>query len=305
MKEQENYKNCLIIDTETNGDIDNPLCIEIGWVLYSIEHQTMLSCGSFLVNSGIENKATLINKIPSPVPYNPQSSTQVFNLQYLINEDTNCIVAHNKEFDKKILQSCAITSDSLPWLCTYEDFVLFPPDYTGKRDLIALAQFYGVGISSTHRAIYDCLLIAETFNRVLNLQEHFEIAVKRSKKSLVIALASYEEKKIVKEHGFHWNEANGYFIKVIPTVELNHLDYPFKIINNSLDDNQNIDKLIEIMIETQTVLISANVSYDERELAKQNGFKWENKQWVKRVSNADQIPDYPFTVNVLEKKRVG
>jgi DNA polymerase-3 subunit epsilon len=309
-----NYKNCLIIDTETNGDKDNPICIEIGWVLYSIEHQTMLDCGSFLCNLGEKNKATLINKIPSPVPVDSNSTGVVQDLFNYITQDPNhfnddiYIVAHNKTFDKKIVE---LHFDELwddeeyenykekKWLCTYEDFALFPDEYQGKRDLISLAQFYGVGISSSHRAIYDCLLISEVFNRVLDLQKAFAIAVERSKKSLIIALASYEEKKIVKEHGFHWNEANGYFTKVIPTVELNHLDYPFKIINNSLDDNQNIDKLIEIMIETQTYLISANVSYDERESAKEHGFKWENKQWVKRVSNTAPIPDYPFKITVL------
>lgn len=308
-----NYQNCLIIDTETNGDKDNPLCIEIAWVIYSIKDKTMLNCGSFLVNSGIENKATLINKIPSPVPtdLNSELVLDILRSAILLQQEDSIdfIVAHNKEFDSKMIESTFIDGDDysyfgIPWLCTHSDFQLFPPEYNGKRDLTSLAQFYGVGISATHRAIYDCLLITEVFNRVPDLQKAFEIAVERSKKRLIVALTSYEEKKTVKQHGFHWNEGNGYFTKVVPTIELNPSDYPFDTINSPYY-HQDIDELIKIMIETQTVLIRADVSYDNRELAKKQGFKWQNGQWIKRVLNTTQITDYPFKINVLGKERVG
>lgn len=298
-------KTCLIVDVETNGDKDNPICIEIGWVLYSIERQTMLNCGSFLLNQGVENKAQLINRIPSPVPdgqYGVRFYEHFCQLFLdIINYSIDCIVAHNKAFDKEIIEKI-IDDDryyqSIPWLCTYEDFQLFPPEYQGKWDLISLAQFYGVGISATHRAIEDCLLIAKIFNRVTDLKAHFELAVKRLKKTLVIAFLSYKEKDKAKELNLYYNKDHNCYVGIIPECEFNESDYPFPIITYRIDGDYNLKEIIEDSSEW----ISAEISYDDKDLAKQHGFKWKNKKWIKRVPVhvlALKTLNFPFPVKAF------
>ncbi len=271
-------KTCLIIDTETNGNQEEPTVLEIGAIFYSVEYQTILSSGSSLFsiepNSDIVNNAELINKIPISAlkTYNVGESHFREYLEKVYNE-ADAIVAHNKSFDQPLVLELGF-KDKL-WLCTYKDFELFPDAYPGKRDLISLAQFYGVGINISHRAINDCLLIAEVFNRVPNLLERFRIA-----QLPIIEAVCPKSDETLKEQGFKWDyELQGWFKK---------------------DKQESFDFPTIAKSETRHIF-RAFVSYDKRQIAKDWGFTWnpERKAW-ERLLNPEAIDLLPFPIVQME-----
>ena len=153
---------------------------------------------------------------------------------------------------------------------------MFPSAYPGKRDLISLAQFYGVGINISHRAINDCLLLAEVFNRVPNLQEQFRIA-----QLPIIEAVCPKSEKSLKLLGFQWDyNLQGWFKKD------KHESFDFPIIRSP---------------EVRH-LFRAFVSYDNRQIAKNWGFSWnpERKAW-ERLLNPEAIDLIPFPIVQLEK----
>ena len=114
-------KNCLIIDTETNGNQEEPTVLEIGAIFYSVAHQTILSCGSSLIAINpdlyVTNHAELINKIPTSVIRTPYCGEAHFR-DYLetVYHEADAIVAHNKSFDQPLVLKLGF-KDKL-WLCT-------------------------------------------------------------------------------------------------------------------------------------------------------------------------------------------
>ena len=270
---------CLIIDTETNGNQEEPTVLEIGAIFYSVAEQTILSCGSSLFsiepNSDIVNNAELINKIPiSALKTSHVGESRFRDYLETVYHEADAIVAHNKSFDQPLVLELGF-KDKL-WLCTYKDFELFPDAYPGKRDLISLAQFYGVGINISHRAINDCLLLAEVFNRVPNLQEQFRIA-----QLPIIEAVCPKSEESLKLLGFQWDyNLQGWFKKD------KHESFDFPIIRSP---------------EVRH-LFRAFVSYDNRQIAKNWGFSWnpERKAW-ERLLNPEAIDLLPFPIVQLEK----
>ncbi|EAZ88612.1 3'-5' exonuclease [Crocosphaera chwakensis] len=241
-----------------------------------------MSCLSTLlyVDSETKNNAFLINKIPIETTQNTVMQTYIIDSLQRAYQLADVVVAHNKDFDQPLI----LNSDwagfwEKPWLCTYKDFELFPDAYPGKRDLISLAQFYGVGVNISHRAINDCLLLAEVFNRVPNLQEQFRIA----QLPIIEAICSKSD-EVLKEQGFKWNyDQQGWFKK----DKQESFDFP--VIRNS--------KIRHIF--------RAFVSYDERQIAKDWGFTWnsERKAW-ERLLSPEAIDLMPFPVVQLEKDSI-
>ncbi len=225
-------KTCLIIDTETNLQQE---LVELGWVYYSIESHSMIACGSQILRSkeAIRDQSRLIHRIPDNLDNGDWWEGDKAIDSFLTTlQDADYVVCHNKEFDKQVITDWYDNSlgynelewkesalSDTEWLCTYEDFNFFPKEYLGSKSLIGLAQLYGVGISQTHRAIYDCLLIAEVFNRVDDLTNHFQIAVKRLEKVTLIAQVNYEQKELAKNKGFKWFPEQKQWRITIPVIE--------------------------------------------------------------------------------------
>lgn len=274
---------CLIIDTETNGNQDHQTVLEVGAILYSVKHQTMLSCGSSLmtVSNDILNLAELINRIPVEAAKEPNPQQQFFE-QWILSayHESDALIAHNKEFDQPLVLALPWAANwDKPWLCTYQDFALFPDAYPGRRDLISLAQFYGIGISISHRAINDCLLLAEVFNRVPNLAEQFQIA----QLPLIEAIVPKSDESL-KLKGFRWDYTQqGWFKKDLGQF----FDFP------------------TIKATEPRYLFRASVSYDDRQIAKNWGFIWnaKSKVWERRIS-PEAIDFLPFPVVQMEVETV-
>ncbi|OKH19726.1 hypothetical protein [[Limnothrix rosea] IAM M-220] len=102
--------------------------------------------------------------------------------------------------------------------------------------MINTALNYGIGVSSAHRALTDCQLIAALFDRVSELGELDSIlktAIQRSKEAKIRAIAdvSFDNKHLAKAHRFRWNPDQRYWFKDLRESDLNleQKDYPFSI----------------------------------------------------------------------------
>ncbi|MEM8777569.1 MAG: 3'-5' exonuclease [Cyanobacteria bacterium P01_G01_bin.49] len=266
--------NCLIIDTETNRNQEQQTVLEIGAILYSVKYQTMLSCGSSLlyVDPDTKNEAFLINKIPIESTNTFVAKSYLIEWLVYAQIESDVIVAHNKSFDQPLVSDLPFAGFwDKPWLCTYKDFELFPEAYTGKRDLFSLAQFYGIGINISHRAINDCLLLAEVFNRVPELPEQFRIA----QLPMIEAVCPKSDESL-KEKGFRWDyQRQGWFKK---------------------DKDETFD-FPTIKVTEDRHLFRALVSYNDRQIAKDWGFLWDSDRKVwERLLSPQSIELIPFRV---------
>lgn len=200
----------LIIDTETTGiDPTTDRVIEIGAVLYSIEYQTVLHQFSTLLCAPAENPQEKINRILPAVLPTVSESLQRKNVEILLEMADMALfaVAHNADFDKQWFDNNHLPllqtgHEPMRWLCTMDDFV-FPQQTRPRESLINLALAHGIGVSSAHRALTDCQLIAALFDRMDNLEPMINYALRL--KAVFQALVSFDNKQMAKDAGFKWN----------------------------------------------------------------------------------------------------
>jgi DNA polymerase-3 subunit epsilon len=295
-----------IVDVETtepNANTTEPKMIEAACVLYSVPHQCIISSRSFVVAPSMEPSpdgfySTTISRIPQAVfewlgYVSPEFEPTKFYSRLLgddagtaplmggakINGMVDFFLAHGASFEQKFL-----TEPSIDWLCTLKDFELFPPDYQGQRTLKDLAQYYGVGISVTHRAIYDCLLLAEVLSRVPDLDRQFQIAQLPFCELMAPRFLPDGSKNRIETQGFTWNhDRQGWFAK------------DRRILGESFSQEN-------ILIDSPDQLCKAVVSYDQKDMAKQWGFSWDGseKMWTK-LTRCGGESFYPFPVEPINK----
>lgn len=190
-------KTCLIIDTETTGlDPAKDRAIEVGAILYSIEHQTSLASVAFLI-SHHENPAEHINRIPVAALDDPKVEERGDSMLSHMISQADCIVAHNAEFD------AAFLSISKTWVCTKNDVSWPNHEHVNGKSLVNIALDHGIGVSTAHRALADCQLIAALFDRCDDLPAMFTRAMRP--KATFIAKVSYDDRQLAKDAGFTWN----------------------------------------------------------------------------------------------------
>jgi len=170
--------NLLIVDVETTGlsPTKNSL-IEIGAILFSVKHKKMLQCFSTLLPCDI-NPVENINNIPASLTlerYNIETSIKMLdNMAFY----ADALVAHNAPFDKGFLENINELkhADSYfnkrPWICTKSDFKW--PSRPSRLRLVDVCESLKVPYVNAHRALRDCELIAECFNKVDDLQDRIE-----------------------------------------------------------------------------------------------------------------------------------
>lgn len=198
----------LIIDTETSGlDLATNKVIELGAILYSVEHQTSLHQISTLLQAP-NNPVEPINRIPPQALPGVSNSLQAKSLEIFweMAQEASYAVAHNTEFDSQWFNDHHLpklnnSKGFLRWLCTMDDFK-WPLQTKPRESLVNLALHHGIGVSTAHRALSDCLLIAALFDRMENLTEMITYAL-RPKKQFK-AVVSYEDRQLAKDAGFKW-----------------------------------------------------------------------------------------------------
>jgi DNA polymerase-3 subunit epsilon len=223
-------RNVLILDVETTGlDPEQHKVIELGYVLWSVEHRTILECYSCLFASE-SNEAQVFNSIPVDALRWGNNEEIAWTLALTAAENADCVVAHSAPFDYSFVSRVGpdvTTLLKLPWVCTLEDMIW--PVQSAYQNLVSIALAHGVAVTSAHRAINDCLLLARLFERIDDINDRLHLAMQRAArpKAEFIARTSYQDKDKAKAAGFHWN---GMVWKRYMAVE-DALQLPFEVID--------------------------------------------------------------------------
>ncbi len=213
----------LILDTETTGtDPTEDRIVEIGAVLWSLEHNCVLSAWSELV-AGAGNAAESINRIPEGALASGLELAEALQAVGALARRAQVIVAHNAQFDRAFIGDLG-----LPWVCSMEDLA-WPRPGSG-RSLAAIALAHDVGIVSTHRALADCLILARLFERAAELGHDVRGMVRRGlrPKKTYQAMVSYADRELAKAAGFAWEgDAKRWTRRLAPA---DAAGLPFKVV---------------------------------------------------------------------------
>mgnify|MGYP002856752606 CR=1 FL=1 len=226
----------LILDTETTGlDPRIDKCIEIGSILFHVESRSILAQQSFLI-SVTSNQAEKINKIPAFATQLPQPKEEAFNYFSSLVKQSDAIVAHNAEFDRKWFGIKPLPEINKPWICSMED-IPWPEKYNlnGRPSVRDLALSFGVPVWNAHRALTDCIYISEVFMRCTELEILLSQALEP--RTLMKAMISYDQRHLAKKAGFRWNDPiSGAWTKRLSSREVEKLEFsvtPIEILKNN------------------------------------------------------------------------
>ena len=197
--------NILILDTETTGlDNKNDDCLEVGSILFNVKSREVLAQQSFLLPVE-SNNAEKINNIPAEITRLPQPLLEAIKYFESLVKVSDVIVAHNAEFDMKWFGLNRLPQIDKQWICSMDD-ISWPADRQLKTrpSVRDLALAYGIPVWNAHRALTDCIYLAEVFKRCTELEKLLIRALEP--KVLVRAEISYDERHLAKKAGFGWND---------------------------------------------------------------------------------------------------
>lgn len=225
----------LIIDTETTGlDPKKDSIIEVAAILVDLSFKRIESqCSALLyaITNSVSEKLTGITQ--SMLDGAKVSHFNPFDAINSMVKQSECVVAHNAEFDRKFLESKEVTLKPLEWICSYRDI-----EYnlkTENKKLSTLAEAYNVNPDGAHRALADVTMVANIFFKISNIEEQIKTTLIKKTKPLhkLVAITSYNEKDIVKNSGFRWDPKEKIWWKNVhaDNEDLNSLinTFPFKI----------------------------------------------------------------------------
>jgi DNA polymerase-3 subunit epsilon len=228
----------LIIDTETTGlEPETSQIIEIGAILYSVCHQMALQQTSVLFPAET-NPAENINRIKPAALANLPTSVTVQGLATIreMAQMADVIAAHNADFDRQWFSSTSPSQGLLPeltdaqghllpWVCTCQDFE-WPKQIRPGQSLVELALAHDIGVVSNHRALTDCQLLAALFDRMPDLSDMFERALRP--KARFAAVVSYQKRELAKQAGFKWYPDRKTWERVMAVEDIKMLPFPVR-----------------------------------------------------------------------------
>jgi DNA polymerase-3 subunit epsilon len=204
-------KVVMIADLETAGlDRDSDEVIELGYVLWSVEQRCLVECYSALL-LGEGNAAEIFNAIPPAARALGTDPEIAWTIAGQAAQQADLVLAHQADFDRAFVAREAVRFDGArellgpTWVCTIEDFVW--PVQSAYRNLVGIALAHGVAVTSAHRAVNDCLLLARLLERLDDAEDRLHLALQRASrpKAEFLARTGYAQKDLVKAAGFHWN----------------------------------------------------------------------------------------------------
>lgn len=216
----------LILDTETTGlDPAEHHCIEVGAVLFDVPLRSVLSQVSFLLPCE-RNPAQAVNGIDPRLTRQEQPWQGALSCFLALVESADLLVAHNVAFDRQWFGVGVLPELTKPWLCSMQDI-----RWPAERQLRAtpsvrdLALAYGVPVWAAHRAITDCIYLAQVFERCTNLEQLLLQGLEPRR--LYRARLSYDERHQAREAGFRWNDpVTGAWSRKLSDREVALLPFP-------------------------------------------------------------------------------
>jgi DNA polymerase-3 subunit epsilon len=206
-------EHIVITDTETTGlDPLTSQVIEVACVVYSLRHYAVVESYSSLVYAE-SNAAERINRISPSLLRTAPEEKDVWRKVKRIAEDsgtaTSVYAAHNAQFDRKFYR--ADVGAVLPWVCTMTDCE-WPMSPLGSS-CVNMALAHGVAVASAHRALTDCMLIANTMTRVAEMDYDLSKIIERAmrpKKLYAVKAKDFstDRNALAKANGFQWNKPN-------------------------------------------------------------------------------------------------
>ncbi len=216
----------LILDTETTGlDPEQHQCIEVGAILFDVAHRAVLSQVSFLLPCQA-NPAELVNGIAAAVTQRPQPWQAALQCFEAMLAAADAVLAHNASFDRQWFGQGVLPAITKPWLCSMED-LRWPADrhLRPNPSVRDLALAYGVPVWAAHRALTDCIYLAQVFERCPELEPLLQAGLEP--RQLYRARLSYEERHKAREAGFRWNEPiHGAWSRRLSEQEASLLPFP-------------------------------------------------------------------------------
>jgi len=225
-KSQPSLANILILDTETTGlDSENDDCLEVGSILFNVRSRSVLAQQSFLLPVE-NNNAEKINNIPAEITRFPQPLFEAIKYFESLVKVSDAIVAHNAEFDKKWFGLKKLPQIEKPWICSMDD-ITWPSDRQLKTrpSVKDLALAYGIPVWNAHRALTDCIYLAEVFKRCSSLENLLLRSMEP--KVLLRAEISYDKRHLAKNAGFRWNDSiKGAWSRKMSRRDMEKLEFP-------------------------------------------------------------------------------
>jgi len=216
----------LILDTETTGlDPSDHQCIEIGVILFHVPSRSVLAQNSFLLPA-ITNAAEIINKIPPEITQLDQPWEVGLKYFEALLDKADLVLAHNASFDRQWFGLHSLPEIAKPWICTLED-ISWPSELglKSRPSVKDLALAYEIPVWSAHRALTDCIYLAEVLRRCSDLETLLMQGLEP--RTLMKADVSYEERHLAKDSGFRWNDPiRGAWTRRISQREIRKLPFP-------------------------------------------------------------------------------
>jgi DNA polymerase-3 subunit epsilon len=208
--------NVLILDVETNslGPFAKPPVeghvLEVGAVLYSVDHRCVIATYSDLVDDIRTNEAVAVNHIPEAILSLGTTAFKVSERLFDLAERADVTCAHRKEFDRSFLTDMLRTTTPdhlllrLPMFCTKNE-VEWPLSKPGDG-LAYVAIAHHVPVTEAHRALSDCQLLARCFERVAELGHDVEKMITRAlrPRTTLQSKQAFADNDKAKAAGFGW-----------------------------------------------------------------------------------------------------
>ena len=224
--ESATVRTLLIIDTETTG-LDPQLdhCLEVGVILFDVPSRQVLAQHSFLLPVEA-NAAEAINRIPAAATNLPQPWRPALSYLQSLLDAADVLVAHNAAFDRQWFGRGHLPATDKPWLCSMEE-MRWPAErlLRSRPSVRDLALAYEIPVWASHRALTDCIYLAEVFRRCDELEQLVLRGLEP--RQLMRAQVSYDDRHLARDAGFRWNEpVKGAWARRLSEREARDLDFP-------------------------------------------------------------------------------
>ena len=147
-----------IVDTETTGVAAHDEPISVGILLVEIETASGKLIWEIARYHGWREPRVAIH--PKAYAVHGKSADdlagKVLDLASITSliDEAEVLVAHNAQFDARMLSVVCDVASTKPWLCSLQQFPW--PTTIGRKKLDSVCEFYGVARASRHDALADC-----------------------------------------------------------------------------------------------------------------------------------------------------